>query len=447
MKKFTIVMLIASLVLTSVFANGTEEKKQEGPIELTWWSNIAKPGSVYAELVEKFNASQNDYHLTFVTMGSADEIIAKLQSISDFSELPDMFSNGNEQTAYFAQSDFVTPIYEVAAKNGGWDYSDTFAHLKKAYSTLDGKLVGYPMGNSFSIVWYNKDIFAAAGVDPSSLRSAQDIPEICQKIVDGGFAKNGIAFHKYGGMLNIALAIQGAPSFDNNNGYGGEVTKCLYMEGDTNKAIYNMLAAYQELYSHEGWALPLGTNVDSEVIPAFANGTLAMFRGTISYLGRILKAGMDKDKIGIINMYGCDDDTRSTGYPCAGTGSYICNTGDKAKQRGALEFIKFCAQPENTVTVAKATGYAPVTTTAAKAADYQAWIADTCPAMQNVIDAMTNGDDKSGFPYVEISNELLTPNTVMFETVTTDKNADINKAIKTCYESIQEALELHNASK
>lgn len=448
MKKLVIVLLISVLVVGSVFANAQAEKKSTGPIELQWWSNFSgSMGQTMEELCAKFNESQDKYHVTFTYMGSATELIAKLQAISNPADLPDLFSNGNEQTAYFSEAEFVTPLYEVMEANGGWDYSDTFAHLKKAYSNKNGQLVGYPVGNSFSIVYYNKDMAAKAGVDvEKSLRSAQDLPRLAKVFVEGGYAKKAIGFHEYGGMVNIALAIQGADSFDAGNGYEGNVTKCLYTEGKTYEAIYNMLSAYRELYVN-GWAYPLGTDGNAECIPAFAKGDLAMYRGTVSHLNRILTAGMDAANVGIVPMYGCDDNTRSTGYPCAGTGNYICNTGNKEKQAGALEFIKFCALPENTAFVAVSTGYIPVSIPGTQTETYQAFLRDVCPAMQSVIDAMTNGDDKSGFPYIELSNEILVPNTVMFEKVTTDLNYNIDQAIRECAATIQEAIDLYNLSK
>lgn len=447
MKKSICILLFLVLAVSVVFAQGkTEEKASDGPIELTWWTNFSgTKGAALETLVQKYNEEQSKYHVTAIYQGSAEEIIAKLQAISDEKILPDIFMNGSEQTSYFAAADFCEPLQTFVDKYG-WDYSDTYPFLVSGYSNREGELVGYPVGNSFTVVYVNMDMFNEAGIDPyKEVRSVQDMARVSKILVGKGIAEYGVGFHKYDGLPQIVLAVQGVDSFDNGNGYTGDVEKCLYDTGATFKAMHNYMQALQDM-AKDGTLIPYGTDLNSEIIPLFTSGKLAMAEATVSSWGTISKANPEFE-VCILATYGADSNTRSTGYPVAGTGNFMCNTGNSERMKGAFEFIKWLSLPENTAYVATQTGYIPVTTTGSATALYQDFVQNKCPAMQYILDCQAKGDAISKFPYLPIANELFEPNRNMIQKVTTDVNSNVDDAIRTACSEINEAIELYNMTK
>lgn len=446
MKKGILTVLVLSLVVGFCFANAQQEQKVQGPIEITWWTNFSgTKGAALETLVQQYNESQSEYHVTAIYQGNANEIIAKLQATSDYSILPDVFMNGSEQTSYFADADFCIPIQQLVDKYG-WDYSDTYPFLVSGYSDRDGNLVGYPVGNSFTVVYVNMDMFRAAGIDPyKEVKSVADMARVSKILKDKGIAEYGVGFHKYDGLPQIVLAVQGVDSFNNGNGYDGDVTECLYDTGATHEAMHNYMQALQDM-AKDGTLIPYGTDLNSEIIPLFTSGKLAMAEATVSSWGTISKANPSFE-VGILATYGADENSRSTGYPVAGTGNFMSNTGDEKRQKGAFEFIKWLSLPENTAYVATQTGYIPVTTTGSATELYQDFVQNKCPAMQYILDCQAKGDAISKFPYLPIANELFDPNRNMIQKVTTDLNSNVDDAIHEACLAINEAISLYNETK
>ncbi len=424
-------------------ASETPTNASKEPIEVIWWSNFSGTmAETLATMIQKYNYVQDKYVVKFEFQGGASDLMAKLQASSQ-KELPDMFSGAVEHTGFFAASEFTKPLQDFIDADK-WDYSTTYPHLKSAYSDGEGNQIGYPIGNSFAGVYVNMDIFKAAGIDPyKEIKSLQDVYEISKKLVDGGYCEYGVAFHPNGYYVNAALAVEGVDSVDAGNGYNGKATASLYDTSPTKDALYSMLDAYQKIYAG-GYGVPYGTDCNAEVVPMFATGKLAMFVGVISFHNRILKAGGDKVDIGMLTMPGCSDNSRSTGVPAGGTGSFICNNGKTESQQGAYDFIKWMAEPENAAYWSTSTGYLPVSSDAAETDTYKAFVEKVFPRAAYCLDAQKNGDSNTKTPYLPIANEVLKANLLAVEQVCNDPKYSIDQAIKDANATIAEALELYN---
>ena len=448
MKKLAVVLMAISVIAMpfAVFAQTQPPAKvvvPAGRTEVIWWSNFS--GTMQKTLlgmIDKYNAQQNKYFVRFEFQGGASDLMAKLQATAP-SALPDMFSGAVEHTGFFAASSFCKPLQDFIDKDK-WDYSSTYPHLVSSYSDGEGNQMGYPIGNSFAGVYCNMDMFKKAGLDPyKELKSLQDVYRVAKIMVDKGIAKYGVAFHNNGYYVNAALAVEGVDSVDAGNGYKGKATKSLYDTGKTYKAMYSMLDAYQKIYAG-GYGIPYGTDCNGEVVPKFAKGELAMFLGVISFHNRILTSGGDKLDIGMVPMPGCSENSRSSGVPAGGTGSFIAKNNRPAGQAGAYDFIKWLAEPEQAAHWAVSTGYLPVSSAAAATATYQTFMKKVFPRAQYCLDAQTKGDKLTKTPYLPIANEVLKANLLAIERVANDPKYNIEKAIKEATGSINEAIELYN---
>jgi len=434
--------LCVTVLAGAVFATARAAE----PVKVIWWTNFS--GSMFDSikvLVQQFNDEQDDYEVEVIFQGGASDLMAKLQA-STQSELPSAYSGAVEHTGWQVVSEHNVPLqYFIDKDEEGWpELETTFPHLITSYSDGEGNLVGYPFGNSFAGIFVNMDIFKAAGLDPYvELKSFEDIYRIAKILVDGGFAQNGAAFHNNGYYVNAALAVEGVESFNNNNGYDGVPTSALYDQSPTYDALAAMMKAYQDLYAG-GYAVPYGTDCNAEVVPMFAEGKLAMFIGVISFHNRILLAGGDKLDLGMVPMPGCSENSRSTGLPAGGTGTYIGNNGNEEAQLGAYKFIKWLSEDQQAAYWATATGYLPVSSSAAATETYQTFLTEKFPRAQYCLDAQAAGDSITRSPFLPIANEVLAANLLMIERVTNDPNYDIDSAIKEANQTINEALELYN---
>ena len=308
----------ASSAVETVTPEATSEAASGDVTEVTWWTYFGDKNIGYLQnIIDDFNNSQNQYHVTIVYQGNQMECNAKLQS-TEKENLPAMFSGAVEDVAMYANSDFCVPLQKyVDADTEGWqELDDTWDALRSAYSDGQGNLIGYPIGYSYPNIFYNADLLKKAGVDPASIQSFDDLYDASKTIVDGGFATYGIGFFANGAMFNVALGREGVQAYNNENGLNGQpVTECLYDSDTTvHDSIYNMLSIYQKMGA-EKLCVPYGADYQSEIIPQMASGDCAMMMGVISMTTKVLDAAAGNFEVGVIPMPSASESGKRTASP------------------------------------------------------------------------------------------------------------------------------------
>jgi len=448
MKKLVTGLLVLLFSISFLFAQGNNESEkistESKPIDVYWWTHwsgsMADP---LKEMMEEFNVLQNDYKVHYVYQGSSLDVLAKLQSTKK-QDLPAVFTGPVEYVGYYAGCDFVVPIQDFI-DNDNWERDPLFPISQSAYVNRDNRLVGYPAGNSFPGMFVNLDMLKAAGIDPyNDLNTIQDVYVACKKLVDEGYAKYGIGFHNDAYWIAMSFSVQGINTFNNNDGYDGTPTKCIYDEGETKKAIFNFLSTIQKLYADE-YAIPYGTNINVELIPRFAAGEFPILQTTTGFINKILLANPNFEYT-LLPLFGCDDNRVYQGVPAAGCGWFITDNGNTAAQKGAYEFAKFMSTPEHNAYWAMSTGYLPQTQAAVDTPEYQAYLRDVYPHAKFALQVQANSDGSVRNPFIPIANEQKEANDIMLQAVSTNPKYDVNVAISEATARLTEAIELFNLS-
>ena len=132
----------ASSTVEAAAPEATSEAAGGDVTEVTWWTYFGDKNIGYLQnIIDDFNNSQNQYHVTIVYQGNQMECNAKLQS-TEKENLPAMFSGAVEDVAMYANSDFCVPLQKyVDADTEGWqELDDTWDALRSAYSDGQGNL-------------------------------------------------------------------------------------------------------------------------------------------------------------------------------------------------------------------------------------------------------------------------------------------------------------------
>lgn len=113
---------------------------QDGVVEITWWTNYGSTSVVVIqELIDAFNASQDQYHVTIERQGGAAELKAKLRS-TKAENLPVMFSGTPATTSFYANSDFTYCFQDLLdADSEDWT-SDLYSAIRTSYCDTEGKM-------------------------------------------------------------------------------------------------------------------------------------------------------------------------------------------------------------------------------------------------------------------------------------------------------------------
>lgn len=419
------------------------------PAEVVWWTYFGDTNIEYLQkVIDAFNEQQDRYQVKIEYQGNQSEMNAKIQSTSK-EELPALFSGAVENVAMYANADYCVKLQDyIDQDTEGWqELEDTWDSIRAAYCDNGGKQVGYPIGYSYPGVYYNADLLEEAGIDPAGIKSYPDLYEASKKLVEGGYTKYGIGFHADGFYFNAALGREGIQAYNNNNGLGAEpVTECLYTsDAAVHDAIYSMLGVYQKLHA-QNLCVPYGSDYQTEIIPQLASGDCAMMMGVVSMTTKVLDSVNGAFEVGILPMLSATENGKRTGEPAGGTGTFIGNNGNEIQMQGAYEFIKFASTGDQAAYFATQTGYLAPNQESYQSASYQDYVQNTFPAVASVYDSLEKSDDSANNPYIPISNEMKSANSLAIETVSADGSADIDEAIRTAQESIQEAIDLYNQS-
>lgn len=196
MKKRIMTVLVFLFAVSSVFANGDQEAAAgEGitTLKLANWDTSTMPFITAA--IEAFEAENTDINIEVIDIPSSEYITKLNVMLNGGSDLDLFFAKDADKTKVFydkGQLTDITPYVEAAGIDMA-DYGGTDANF-----IFDGSLYGMPVRTDIYVLYYNKDIFDAAGVDyPDNDMTWGEFEETAKAITAGsGPAK------KYGAYIH-----------------------------------------------------------------------------------------------------------------------------------------------------------------------------------------------------------------------------------------------------
>ncbi|HDL84791.1 MAG TPA: ABC transporter substrate-binding protein [Candidatus Acetothermia bacterium] len=356
MKRVLVVALLAVLVLSSfAFAEKTQ---------ITWWH--AMSGSrlpIVNAIVDGFNASHPDIQLTAMFTGSYSETLTKFIASYKTGTAPNLVQVYEVGTQTMLDSQAIIPVYKVPGMLGEtWDWAQYIIPITNYYST-NGNLWSMPFNSSTAMLYYNKDLFTKAGLDPNKPPTTwKEVEEYGQKLHDSG-VKNVLSFGWPGWIFEQMFTTHNQLFANNNNGRSGLATKMLF-NGDFGTMV---LGTWTKL-AKEGIFLYGGPEYSANT--AFKSGQLAMLLQSTSSL-----SGIEQ---GSEFAVGTSFLPRFEGYPMGdsviGGGSLWIRKGQSTKELNAVwEFLKYLAKTDVAIQWHKGTGYFPTVNSAVKALLDEGW--------------------------------------------------------------------------
>jgi sn-glycerol 3-phosphate transport system substrate-binding protein len=222
-----------------------------------------------------------------------------------------------------------------------------------------------PFNVSDPVLFYNKKVFVAAGLDPEKPpASLDDVRAYSQKIVDTGAAKYGLAvdsgFDSGGGWyIEQWFAQLGEFYANNDNGRTARATQVLY----NNDTGVGLLTDVQQLIK-DGLAVDVGDNAggyDNLLKLADETEPAAMSIATSASLGpviAILDGGqfpqIAATDVGVGPMPGPEG---ANGAIVGGASMWITDSGNDAKAAAAWDFLRYLTSAQSQSTFSAATGY------------------------------------------------------------------------------------------
>ena len=316
-----------------------------------WHSMGAVNGQAIDTLVQKFN-DENEYGITVEAeyQGSYDDALNKLKSAQIGNMGADLVQVYEIGTRFMIESGWIVPMQSMVNADE-YDTSVLESNLA-AYYTINDMLYSMPFNSSTPLMYYNKDMFDAAGITeiPDSLES---IAQIGDKLLDSG-AQEVMSLGIYGWFFEQFIGKQGLEYANNGNGRTEAATAVAF---DENGAAANILNEWKNLYDL-GYAPNVGKGGDAGLAD-FSAGKSAITLGSTASLKQILQDVDGKFEVGTAYFPKVKSSDEG-GVSIGGASLWALDNNDPKKLRATWEFVKFLISPESQAFWNAETGYFPV---------------------------------------------------------------------------------------
>ena len=331
------------------------------PVEITYWHALTRANEdEVKKLTAQFNAQQHDVHVTLSASASYTDNFTRFKAGLSTGALPDLMQGEDASLQAMIDSQAVLPVASCLKADGA-STSDLIPRVV-AYYSVNNVLYPMPFNNSNPVLYYNKAAFRSAGLDPDRPpRTFAEVQADARKIVQSGATRFGIALKTDSWPVEHWLAKAGDAFVNNGNGRTARATKVTFDDA-TGLSIFTW---FDDMVKSK-LALSTGTDEINHYL-AVGNGQAAMTIDTSAALGtmtQLFAAGKYKNvQLGVGPMPGPDSPNGSV--LVGGAANFIVNRSTPAKQAAAYEFAKFLAEPATQSAWAAATGYVPVSKSAA----------------------------------------------------------------------------------
>jgi sn-glycerol 3-phosphate transport system substrate-binding protein len=165
--------------------------------EIQWWHAMTGANNdVVVRLAEEFNASQKDYKVVPTYKGSyADTMNAGIAAFraGNAPHIMQVFEVGT--ATMMAATGAVKPVHVLMREaNEPFDPNAYLPAITGYYSTVKGEMLSFPFNSSSTVMWYNKDAFRKAGLNPDQPpKTWPDLFDAAKKLKASGHPNCGFA--------------------------------------------------------------------------------------------------------------------------------------------------------------------------------------------------------------------------------------------------------------
>ncbi len=324
-----------------------------------WHAMAGEMGSKVDQLATQFNASQKDYRIVPVYKGTYTEVMTGAIAAFRAKQPPAIVQVFEVGTAtMMAAKGAIYPVHELMKDQGvPFDPKAYLPAVASYFSDPKGNMLSFPFNASTPVLYYNKDLFKKAGLDPNTPpKTFADMESFSKKLqaagVPCGFTTEWPSFMQ---MENFS-AYHNQPISTKENGLAGLDAE-LKINGPVQVRHLQNLVEWQKTKLFD-----YGGRGDSSK-PKFFSGECGI---TISSAGaRLGIISNMKAEVGIALLPYYDDVKGAPQNSIIGGASLWVMRGVKpAEYKGAALFFAFLSQSEPQAWWHQQTGYVPITNAA-----------------------------------------------------------------------------------
>ena len=363
MKRIVMNVIMAAFIITSIFAGGKQDTDEKAPSVRTvefWHTLSGVNGAAIDKIAQNFNTTvgkQKGIFIKSVYQGNDNsEKLKTLAQAGDSKNFPDVCQIVGAGIPSALAYPEIVPVQDMLDSGKG-TVAPIEPNMLRAY-TYKNRLIGMPVSCSSILLYYNKDMFREAGLDPE--KPPKTIAEMAN-CISKLMVKKGNTVERYG--LNVAvrryqfsnwICGQGKYAFfgDNEGGRTAPMTKVVFGEDGT---LRKFLTEWDKICKTGGYKAVEDDINEEFALPVF--GMAIMSTARIGKIKNLVQNSFDWTVAPFPLVNANDTGRTSVGGSCV----VMFNPHKDPEQvAAAWEFVQYMVSPEVQFEFHKNTGYIPV---------------------------------------------------------------------------------------
>jgi len=385
MKRFALAIILCLSVLTTSAAALANT-------ELVFWHGIESPESIKV-LEEKMAAftAQTGIAVNLAHYGAADQASGKIMTAVAGNKAPDLMWWGPMNTGQMAKTGKMVKVQDLIDADPAFNKDDIYQGLWDGGS-YEGGIWTFPFAANNVALYYNVKHFEEAGLDPAGLKTWDDLVAYAKTLTTGDHTGMELSIGA-GEWLTFSTLMPFLWQAD--GAFISEDGKKILFNSDAGVRALEFLSSLVNEHKVAKWSeVGAGFKIDN-----FLAGRVSMMICGPWNLGAL----KSQDKVAFGALFLPKDKRQATDL--GGENLYLFKS-DPDREKAAWALCKFIASPDFQVDWAIATGYLPISKSAAADARYQAFLEEN-PFVKTFSDQMQYAKARPPVPgYQKVSDEF-----------------------------------------
>jgi sn-glycerol 3-phosphate transport system substrate-binding protein len=327
-------------------------------VEIQWWHAMTGVNNdVVNKLAQDFNATQTEFRVVPVYKGSYPDTMNAGIAAFRAGNAPHILQVFEVGTAtMMAARGAIKPVFQLMAEaNEPFDPKAYLPAVAGYYSTSRGEMLSFPFNSSSAVMWYNKDAFRRAGLNPDAPpKTWPEVFEAAKKLRAAGFDKCGFSsawitwlnLEQFSLWHNVPLASRA-------NGIDGFDSELRFNSPLHVRHLQNLIDLQRDnTFSYSG-----RTNTGEG---RFTSGECPIFLTSSGFYGNV-KANAKFDWANAPMPYYPDAAGAPQNSTLGGASLWVMGGKPAAEYRGVAKFFAFLSQTDRQARLHTDSGYLPIT--------------------------------------------------------------------------------------
>ncbi len=327
--------------------------------EVRLWHAMSGPlGAELDRLVARFNASQKEYRVVSFYQGPYDAVLADdLHMRKGTPQSPHIIQVQDAATAEFMRSGAALPLWQVMREHPSAPDPRYLPAVAAYFSDDQARLLALPFNISTPVLYYNRDAFRAAKLDPSKPpRTWYEMPGILGRLLDSG-RPCALTTTWPSWVLMETMSVWHNQAFaTHHNGMADGPARLAFNTRLMVRWI-SMLSSWRKA----GYFTYSGRNDEAE--GRFASGECALLTASSASYDRLREAAQFDFGVAQLPYYDDFDDAPQNTL-IGGSGLWVIAGLPARQYRGVARFLAYLSSIDVQAFWHQRTGYVPITASA-----------------------------------------------------------------------------------